>query len=280
MGTNPFKAADVSKALGERYLLGPELRVGGQGVVYRATRVRRADGAACHDDVALKLHLDSGQDERVEREIRAAKDLHHHALATLLEEGTISVGGRPTRYVAWQFISGEPLDEKLSSGPLDERQTLRIALDVSSALVALWSKHIVHRDVAPKNIMLRADGSAVLIDLGGARHLDNSTITAPGATFGTPGYFSPEQCRAEHALTCASDVFGLGIVLLECLVGHHPTNFDQRRLALSPPVASSLIPGASGSLRDLIDRMLQVRAPFRPRLAELQASFRRLLDER
>jgi serine/threonine protein kinase len=277
MTTNPFNASDIGAALNARYVLGSEIRVGGQGVVYRATRVLDASGMPCNDDVALKLHLDSRQDERVEREISAAKNLRHSTLATLLEDGTIIVGGKRTRYLAWDFIKGAPLDIKLSSKALNEVETIRIARDVVSAIDALWSKHIVHRDIAPKNIMVKADGSAVLIDLGGARHLDNTTITAPGATFGTPGYLSPEQYRAEHALTSASDVFALGVVMLECLLGRHPTNYDQHRLAASPPKAPVLMPHASVELRRIIDGMLQLRASFRPSLKTLQEEFDRLL---
>jgi serine/threonine-protein kinase len=239
-----------------------------------------ASGAACSNDVALKLHVDSGQDERVEREINAIRNLRHPTLATLLEDGTISVGSKQTRYIAWEFIAGEPLDVRLQSGPLTEVQTLQVAQDVTLAIVALWSKHIVHRDIAPKNIMVRPNGRAVLIDLGGARHLDSTTITAPGATFGTPGYFSPEQCRAEHALTSASDIFALGVVMLECLLGRHPTNFNQHQLAASPLSVRPMIPHASPALCDAIEGMLQLRAPFRPRLAQLQAIFHELLKAR
>jgi serine/threonine protein kinase len=280
MTTNPFNKVDVEAALNGRYVLGAEIRVGGQGVVYRATRLRDGKGLQCNNDVALKLHLDAKQDERVRREIEAAKNLHHSSLATLLEEGVIVVGGRSTLYIAWDFIVGEPLDERLSKGPLTEKETLQIARDVTSAIFALWSKHIVHRDIAPKNIIVKTDGSAVLIDIGGARHLDKTTITLAGATFGTPGYFSPEQSRAEHALTCASDVFTLGVVLLECLLGRHPTNLDQHSLVTSPPSAMALIPAADRTFRETLDRMLHLRAAFRPSLTQLLALFDQLLKER
>jgi serine/threonine protein kinase len=280
MATNPFNAPDVETSLNRRYVLGPEIRVGGQGVVYRATRVRDASGASCGNDVALKLHLDSKQDERVEREINAAKNLRHPNLATILEEGTIVIGGRQTRYIAWDFIAGEALDAKLSRGAIAELETVQIARDVTVAITALWSKHIVHRDISPKNIMVKSDCRAVLIDLGGARHLDNTTITAPGATFGTPGYFSPEQFRGEHALTSASDVFTLGVVVLECLLGHHPTNLDQYRLATTPPTAIVLVPRAKKELREIVDGMLQIRASFRPSLAQLQERFDGILKAR
>jgi serine/threonine protein kinase len=278
--TNPFNPTEVVAALNNRYMLGPELRVGGQGVVYRASRIRDGNGNTCADDVALKLHLDSRQDERVEREISAAKNLRHPTLATLLEDGTIVINGKSTRYIAWDFIAGEPLDTRLSRGALDEAATIQIAADVTSAIAALWSRHIVHRDVTPKNIIVKADGRAVLIDLGGARHLEHTTITAPGATFGTVGYFSPEQYRAEHALTSASDVFTLGVVLLECLLGHHPTHFDQNQLAASQSSAHVLVPTVHKELREVIDGMLKLRAPFRPSLARLQEKFDQLLKTR
>jgi serine/threonine protein kinase len=276
MPVNPFPIADVTAAFKDRYILGPELRVGGQGVVYRATRVRRPDGSACKEDVALKLHLDAKQDKRVEREIEAMKHLQHPALATLLEDGSTTIGGKQIRFIAWQFIDGEPLDLKLSKGPLKEVGVIRVGADVTGAIVALWSRRIVHRDIAPKNIMIKPDEGAILIDLGGARHLDNTTLTAPGLTFGTMGYFSPEQCRAERALTSASDIFTLAVVLLECLIGHHPTNFDQQQLVLTPPSANALTPSVGKELRDTIDEMLRVRAPFRPQIDKLHARFVKL----
>jgi serine/threonine protein kinase len=273
MPSNPFPAPEVEAAFGGRYALAAELRVGGQGVVYRATRLHDSNHASCCDDVALKLHLDAKQEKRVEREIEAMKNLHHPALATLLEEGTITIGGKQIRYIAWEFIAGDPLDTKLSIGPLVEKEVIQIGRDITSAIIALWSKHIVHRDIAPKNIMVKPDGSAILIDLGGARHLDNTTITAPGHTFGTFGYFSPEQFRAERALTSASDVFTLAVVLLECLIAHHPTHMDQILLASSPPNADALVPTVSAELRTTINEMLRPRASFRPHIQNLHQKF-------
>jgi len=280
MAKNPFDPSDLEKALGGRYLLGDELRVGGQGVVYRATRVLDENGGGCKEDVAIKFHLDSRQDARVEREIAAVKNVRHQALAALLEDGVVRMGVRDVRYIAWEFIEGEALDTKISAGAMTERAVVQVAIDVVSAIAVLWSRRIVHRDISPKNIMVRPDGRAVLIDLGGARHLDNTTITAPGATFGTVGYLSPEQCRAEHALTSASDVFALGVVMLECLAGRHPTNFDQHRLMSSVLPVSTLVPNATRELRELIEGMVRLRAPFRPRIAQLQASFREFLGAR
>lgn len=280
MAISPFKLEDIKQALSGRFVLAGEIRTGGQGAVYRAKRIRDLDSQPCSNDVALKLHLDPKQDTRVEREIQAAKNLQHPALATLLEDGLISVGGRQTRFVAWDFIEGESLDARITKGPLSETGTLQIALDVVSAVATLWSRHIVHRDIAPKNIMVKPDSRAVLIDLGGARHLDNTTLTAPGFFFGTIGYLSPEQARAEHALTCASDIFALGIVMFECLLGHHPTRGDQHVLVNSPPSATAQLTACGKELSSLIDKMLLLRASFRPSVAQVTEQLQRLLNAR
>jgi serine/threonine protein kinase len=273
MPANPFDRTVVEAALGGRFQVLNEIRVGGQGAVFRATRTRTTTNEQCNDPVALKLHLDPKQDVRVEREIKAMEGVSDHCLSRLVEHGICQIGGTPTRYIAWGFIEGEALDTRLAAGPLDEQTVVRMAGDVSLAISAIWKKRIVHRDVTPKNIILRSTGGAVLIDLGGARHLDETSVTAMGSTFGTVGYFSPEQYRAERALTSASDVFSLGVVLEQSLSGQHPTSFDQHRLAINPPPCKDVAPITTPALCDVIDRMLSIRAAFRPSVDELVAFF-------
>lgn len=273
MPPNPFRADEIEVALAHRYRVDGELRSGGQGAVFRAVRLKRGDGFACNDQVALKLHFDPKQDVRVEREIRAMLQLSHPALSELLEHGFCDIAGTRTRYIAWQFIDGDALDTRLGHGPLNEKGAAAMAAHVCSAIEAIWSRRIVHRDVNPKNIMLKRSGGAVLIDLGGARHLDETSVTAAGSTFGTPGYFSPEQFRAERALTCASDVFSLGIVVQQCLLGTHPTGYDQHRLVSNPPRTKALIPSASDRVAAMVDRMLSLRAAFRPTPNDLRIFF-------
>lgn len=280
MPTNPFEPAQIEAALGGRYRVGSELRVGGQGAVFKATRIKTDDGKVVADEVALKLHLDPRQDVRVEREIRAMQGISHHALARLIEHGLCELSGTRTRYIAWEFIDGQALDHRIASGALGVADIADFAPDVCSAIQVIWSKRIVHRDINPKNVMLRSNGGGVLIDLGGARHLDETSVTALGATFGTHGYLSPEQFRAERALTSASDIFSLGIVILQCLSGSHPTMFDQHRLATSPPRTLTLVPNAPADIVTILDRMLQVRAAFRPTATELQQYFTTLRTQR
>ena len=176
-----FAPADVQAVLGRRYIVGPEIGAGGQGVVFRATRIARPDGKAAHDDVALKLHFCLRQDIRVQREIAAMENVCHANMARLIEHGFCDVPGGRTPYLAWEFIEGLPVHVQLKSGPLLESEVLAIGRDVSAAISEIWSRRIVHGDIKPSNIMVRNSGgymtlgsveSAVLIDLGAAKYLD------------------------------------------------------------------------------------------------------------
>lgn len=275
-----FPLSDANAALGPRFRVGALIRGGGQGVVYRGSRTSTRDGRPADDDCAIKYYFDSTQEERVEREIRALEGFRHPNLANIVEHGRINLSAESVRYVAWEYIDGEPVDAKVGTGPLAAKTVACVGRDVARAIDHLWSKRIVHRDVAPKNMMLRrGDLEAILIDLGIARHLFESPLTAPGFTWGTYGYLSPEQCRAEPNLTCHSDIFSLGVSLQESLVGRHPTRGDQQILITTPPKTSDLVPSSPAALAEIIDLMLSLRAPFRPlpaalviRFAELAAS--------
>ena len=293
-----FVPADVEAALGRRYNIGHEIGTGGQGAVFRATRTSRPDGTAANDDVALKLHFDRRKNDRLQPEITATENVSHSNLARLIEYGYCHVAGRHTRYVAWEFIDGQPLSVLLKNGPLLGSEVLAIGRDVSAAIAEIWSQRIVHGDIKPSNIMLRnSDGhimvgsvdSAVLIDLGAARYLDqhNTRTLRPSRyldqhdrraafrPFGTWGYFSPEQIKGETALSCASDVFSLGVVMLQCLLGRHPTDYDQRALADGIRASGGRL-AASAGLLSVLDGMLSARPTSRPNPAELSRRFQSL----
>jgi serine/threonine protein kinase len=211
-----FVPIDIEAALDRRFIVGPEIAVGGQGAVFCATRICRPDGAAVNDLVALKLHFHPNQDIRIQREIAAMHNVSHPNLARLLEHGWCDVAGRHIRYIASEWIEGQPLSVQLKNGPLLESEVLAIGRDVSAAIAEIWSRRIVHGDIKPANIMLRSAGgymmlgsadSAVLIDLGGARYLDqeharttlrptryfdeDDDTAAALKPFATRGYFSP-----------------------------------------------------------------------------------------
>ncbi len=206
------------------------------------------------------------------------QSISHPCLARLIEQGYCDVAGRHTRYVAWEFVEGQPLSHRLKNGgPLLESEVVTIGRDVAAAIAAIWSQHIVHGDIKPSNIMLRDSGGAVLIDLGAARYLEQDNSPAARKPFGTPGYFSPEQLRGERNLSCASDIFSLGVVLLQCLLGRHPTDYHQS--VLEEGIRASRAVAGSVGLVYMLDKMLTVRPPFRPIPAQLSTYFQRLQEK-
>ena len=292
--TCQFDPADIEAALDRRYIIGSEIATGGQGAVFRATRNFRPDGTAANDVVALKLHFDRRRSIRPQPEITATENFSHPNLARLIEHGYCDVADRHTRYAAWELIDGQALSVLLKNGPLLESEVLAIGRDVSSAIGEIWSRHIVHGDIKPSNIMLRnsggnmmaaSAGGAVLIDLGAARYLgrdntrtlrrDRNDRRSAWQPIGTRGYFSPEQIKGTAILSCASDVFSLGVVMLQCLLGRHPTNYSQTALAEGIRASDCRV-AANVGLLSALDRMLSPAPALRPNPAQLSQRFQSL----
>ena len=284
MSHHRFVPEEIEAALDGRYIVGPEIGVGSQGAVFKATRLSRPDGTATDDVVALKLHLSAGKTVRVQREITAMESLSHPNVGRLIEHGYCDVAGRQTGYIACEFIEGQSLKNRLRGGRLLESEVLQIGRDISAAIAALWEQRIVHGDIKPSNIMLRESGSAVLIDLGVASFFEEEAgprPLTPGLPEqfwhgGTLGYMSPEQAKGQRRLSCASDIFSLGVVLLESIQGWHPTNFDQLALAKGIRASGGKLTVSSGLLRTL-DMMLIGHPPrARGRVGKLSGYFQML----
>jgi serine/threonine-protein kinase len=237
------------------------------------------DGVPTHDVVALKFYYNREHNQRVEREINAMESIRHRALAALIEHGELLLDSEPLRYVAWEFVEGTPIVERVGSGTLAPHIVAAVGRDISSAIAELWRHRIVHRDVKPDNIMLRTgDREAVLIDLGIARHLQEPSITAYGLTYGTPGYMSPEHAQGTRQLTGSSDIFSLGLVLRQLLAGVHPTGGRQE--GLSRPLSKTVVdcPMCPVALANVIDQMLALRPAFRPQPALLVEQFTSIIE--
>ena len=182
--------------------------------IYRATDVRT------EREVAVKIlrpevATDRDLAHRFRREALAATVLRHPNIVACLDTGTD--GDRA--YLVMALVEGEDLAARLRrSGRLAPWQAARIALDVARALGVAHVRGIVHRDVKPGNILLAADGRAMVTDFGIARLAADAEAALPGTTLGSVHYFSPEQARGTTT-TPASDVYGLGLVLYEALTG-------------------------------------------------------------
>jgi serine/threonine protein kinase len=209
-------AIQIGQRLGP-YRIEARLGQGGMGIVFRA--LHDGDGRT----VALKVLRDElGADEafrrRLAREARAAAEVDHPNLAPVLEAG--EADGR--LYLAVGYVEGRSLAERLAAaGPLPLADLVRLAAEVGDGLDALHRRGIVHRDVKPANILLAADGSAVLGDFGLAKGRAWTVLTSPGQVLGTLDYLAPELIRGEPAGPL-SDLYALGCVLYECLAGAPP----------------------------------------------------------
>jgi len=191
-----------------RYRLDGVLGEGAAGIVYRAT-----DGEAevavkvlrGHDPVAIRRFA------REERLARAAESRH---LVPILELGD--------GYLVMPLYRGGSLAARLrAERRLTVDETVDLAAQLAKGLDALHARAIVHRDVKPSNVLLDGAGTAALADFGLARGADSTQLTREGQLVGSVHYLAPELIEGAVA-TPASDVYALGCVLYECLVGEPP----------------------------------------------------------
>lgn len=227
MTDDEIKAILRDKSLLEKYLpnelsLHHVVAEGGQGIVYR--------GVANGQEAALKFYFPGQVEKRVDREVEALRDIDHPNIVKLLWDGELNFNRQQVKVAACEFINGEELNNIIYNNPFTDDQLTLLAFDITLAIQQLWNFKIVHRDLKPANILIRNNGRACVIDLGYARYVDKSTQTALGQSFGTPGYLSPEQQRCVRQLTYKSDLYTLGIIIVEAFLGFHPTMRDQSKL--------------------------------------------------
>jgi serine/threonine-protein kinase len=174
-------------------------------------------------DVALKiLHEHFGEDddyvERFRREARAAAQLSHPGIVTVIDRG--EEDGR--QFIVFEFVDGETLKELIQrGGPMPVRRALELGLEIGRALAFAHQQGLVHRDVKPQNVLLNGDGRAQVTDFGIARTLDAVGHTETGTVLGTSHYIAPEQARGER-VDAQTDVYSFGVVLYELLAGEVP----------------------------------------------------------
>jgi predicted Ser/Thr protein kinase len=152
-------------------------------------------------------------EERFRREGQALARLRHSGVAQVHE----LIDSDDALLLVLERVEGPSLAERLEAGPLPRTEALTIALRLAEALAAAHRAGVVHRDVKPANVVLRPDGSPVLIDFGLARFDDLPGLTASNVALGTPAYWAPEQAAGARA-DARSDLFGLGRILEESLV--------------------------------------------------------------
>lgn len=155
-------------------------------------------------------------------EARAAASIDHPYICKVYEAGELD----GEVFIAMEFVEGQTLSHRLTSGALHWPEATGIAIEVCEGLMKAHDRGIVHRDLKPSNIMLVADGHVKVLDFGLAKriHLEDQTmtdLTGAGVVVGTPGYMSPEQLSG-RTLDHRSDIFSLGIILFEMVTAVHP----------------------------------------------------------
>src|SRR4026209_1214073 len=211
--------AQLSAALADRYRIEREVGAGGMATVYLAQDLK-------HDrKVAIKvlrpeLAAVIGA-ERFLREIKTIANLQHPHILGLIDSGEVN----GTAYYVMPFVEGESLRDRLAREKmLPVGDAMRIATEVASALDYAHRHGVIHRDIKPENVMLH-DGSALVADFGialAASKAGGSRMTETGMSLGTPTYMSPEQAMGERELTPRNDVYALGAMTYEMLLGEPP----------------------------------------------------------
>ena len=211
--------ARLQAALTGRYTIEHELGRGGMATVYLAQDLKHGRPIALK---VLRPELAAALGPgRFLREIEIAARLTHPNILPLHDSG--EAGG--LLYYVMPYVDGESLRSRLArEGPLPLDQALEIAREVASALGYAHEHGVVHRDIKPENVLLES-GHAVVADFGVARavwELAGDRLTETGIAVGSPAYMSPEQAGAEERLDGRSDIYALGCVLYEMLVGEPP----------------------------------------------------------
>ncbi|MDQ3931235.1 MAG: protein kinase, partial [Actinomycetota bacterium] len=217
--------------LGDRYRLLREIARGGMATVFQAI------DEVLERDVAMKLlHRHLAADpvflDRFLREARAAAALSHPNVVSVYDWGEDDDGGQA--YLVMEFVNGPSLRDLLRSrGRLMPAEAAAVLAPAAAGIAAAHARGLVHRDVKPENILVSSDGAVKVTDFGLARAAAATTQTfAPGAIVGSPHYLAPESVRDER-LDARADVYALGVVLYECLVGRPPFEAET-------PVATAL----------------------------------------
>ncbi len=271
-GTGAELPAEAGTLAGQRlgaYTLEEPLGQGGTGSVWRA---RRDDGRFT-GQVAIKLlHLSllgRAGAERFQREGQVLARLTHPHIARLLDAG-VAPGGQP--YLVIELVQGQRIDQHCQQRRLSVAARLALFAEVLSAVAHAHSHLVIHRDIKPANVLVGDDGQVKLLDFGIAKLLESDTqaaeataLTREAGRVLTPEFAAPEQLQGQ-AITTATDVHGLGLLLYQLLSGQMP---PRRQAGHELPPPSRAMQDASerrqveGDLDTIVQRALKTDAAER-----------------
>jgi len=252
--------------LATRYTLTSLIAVGGMGEVWKA------EDGDLHRTVAVKVLKENATGSetflrRFRNEAKNAAGLAHPNIAQVFDYGDHD----GTAFLVMEFVDGEPLSTILErERTISEARVVRILDQTAHGLAAAHAAHVMHRDIKPGNLLIFGDDHVKITDFGVSRGMDQTTLTATGMVMGTAQYLAPELALGKQA-TPASDIYALGIIAFESVVGKRPfTAPNAVDIAIAqvnepvPPLPASVSPG----MRDLIMLLLEKNPRKRPHTAE------------
>ncbi|WP_436970952.1 protein kinase domain-containing protein [Micromonospora coxensis] len=208
--------------LSNRYRLSERVATGGMGAVWRCV------DTLLDREVAVKVLLPSLVEDpefttRFHAEARMMAALRHPGIVAVHDFGSATLAdGSQVSYLVMEYVDGEPLVTWVRrAGRLDPASTMSVVAQAAAALHAAHTAGIVHRDVKPGNLLVKRDGTVVLVDFGIARSSTMASLTAAHMVLGTASYMSPEQATGQP-VSAATDVYALGAVAYYCLAGQPP----------------------------------------------------------
>lgn len=207
----------IGTVLSGRYRLEAKLGSGGMSTVYLA-RDQTLDRPVAVKVMHREMSEQADQLERFRQEARSVAKLSHPNVVSVIDAG--EDGGFP--YIVFEYVEGETLKQRIArDGALPPQEAIAYAIEVARGLSVAHARNMVHRDIKPQNVLIDAEGRAKLTDFGISRQLEQDGMTATGRVLGTTDYVAPEQAMGRK-VDPRSDVYSLGVVLYEMLVGQVP----------------------------------------------------------
>jgi serine/threonine-protein kinase len=267
---------EPGQTLGNRYEIKSVLGVGGMGMVYKAND-RELGEAVAIKTLKPEMSADSNALERFKSEIKLARRISHRNVVRTYDLGEIS----GLYYLTMEYVEGKSLKDLVRErGRLPASVVLPIAKQLCRALEVAHDEGVIHRDIKPQNMVVQADGVLKVMDFGIARLASRpkeAGHTKAGLVVGTPEYMAPEQLLGDE-LDARADLYAVGAVLYECLVGDVPLTADTpitliaKVLDEEPRRPSAVQPDIPVALSDLVMWVLAKDREKRPRsAAELHA---------
>src|SRR3984885_9717665 len=272
--SDPSAPVEEGVVLGGRYQILKRLGEGGMGAVYKA-RDHELDRLVALKVIRPELAGHPDILRRFKQELILARQVTHKNVVRIFDLG--SADGR--KFITMDYIEGRDLKSILvERGKLAPAEVVPIFQQICRGLEAAHTEGVVHRDLKPQNVMLDDAGRVWLMDFGLARSMELSGLTRTGVLMGTPDYMSPEQARAEK-VDARSDLFSLGIIVYEMLVGQLPFQADTlmakllQRVQRKATPLTEIDPGIPAWLAAVVSKCLE------PNVAKRYQSVHEILDD-